>query len=55
VRSLTGAPSSTIRSVIFVRWGLVKRPVRRPKARSSSSTMRAVDVLPFVPVRWMER
>ena len=34
------------------RCGLVNRPVRRPKPRSSSSTIRDVDVFPFVPVRW---
>jgi hypothetical protein len=35
------------------RCGLVNRPVRRPRARSRLSIIRAVDVLPFVPVTWM--
>ncbi len=47
----SGSPSTEIRSVIDSRWGLVKRPVRRPAARSRSSSMREVLVLPLVPVR----
>src|SRR3954468_23936121 len=35
------------------RCGLVKRPTRRPNARSNSSIMRAVVVLPLVPATWM--
>ena len=46
----TGAPSTTIRSLIETRCGLVNRPVRRPRLRSSASVIRAVDVLPLVPV-----
>ncbi len=48
-----GWPSRLIRSRMEVRCGLVNRPVRRPRARSSASIIRAVDVLPFVPVMWM--
>ena len=48
-----GAPSTQIRSLIETRCGLVNRPVRRPRARSSASVIRAVDVLPLVPVIWM--
>ena len=48
-----GRPSTAIRSVTDSRCGLVKRPVRRSKARSRASTMRAVEVLPLVPVIWM--
>ncbi len=47
----SGSPSSTIRSVIDSRCGLVNRPVRRPSARTRTSTIRAVEVLPLVPVR----
>ena len=50
--SVSGSPSRVIRSVIDSTCGLVKRPVRRPRARSRSSTIRAVVVLPLVPVRW---
>ena len=46
-----GAPSITTRSVTLTRCGLVYRPLRRPKPSSRASIMRAVDVLPFVPVR----
>ncbi len=42
-----------IRSVTVCRCGLVKRPVRRLCSRSSRSIIRAVEVLPLVPVRWM--
>ncbi len=49
----SGSPSMQIRSRMEVRCGLVNRPVRRPRARSSRSVIRAVDVLPLVPVRWM--
>ena len=35
------------------RCGLVNRPVRRPNARSSASIIRAVEVLPLVPVTWI--
>ena len=37
------------------RCGLVNRPVRSPRARSSVSIMRAVEVLPLVPVMWIDR
>src|SRR6266480_4751353 len=43
-----------MRSRTVSRCGLVYRPVRRPWARRSASTIRAVDVLPFVPVRWID-
>ena len=51
----TGSPSSAIRSRDRVRCGLVNRPVRSPSARSSVSIIRAVEVLPLVPVRWIDR
>ena len=43
-----------IRSRIVCRCGLVYRPVRSPWARSSESIIRAVDVLPLVPVMWID-
>ena len=46
-----GSPSIWIRSRTLVRCGDVKRPVRRPSERTSDSAMRAVEVLPLVPVR----
>ena len=51
--SLIGSPSRLIRSVIDSRCGLVNRPTRSPMVATRVSTMRAVEVLPFVPVRWM--
>ena len=51
--SSSGSPSTQIRSRIRSTCGEVNRPVRSSKARSSESTIRAVDVLPLVPVRWM--
>lgn len=48
-----GSPSMTMRSRIDTRCGLVMRPVRSPWARTMLSVIRAVDVLPFVPVMWM--
>ena len=51
--SVSGSPSSEIRSVIDSTCGLVKRPVRRPAAVISVSIIRDVLVLPFVPVRWI--
>ena len=42
-----------IRSRTEVRCGLVNSPVRRPRARSSDSIIRAVEVLPLVPVMWI--
>ncbi len=42
-----------IRSRIDDRCGLVYRPVRRPRVRSSVSVIRAVEVLPLVPVTWI--
>ena len=51
--SVSGSPSTLIRSFIRSTWGLVKRPVRRSRARSSVSIIREVEVLPLVPVRWM--
>ena len=50
--SVSGSPSRQIRSVIDSTCGLVNRPVRRPRARSSASIIREVLVLPLVPVRW---
>ena len=50
----SAAPSRLIRSVDDCTCGLVNRPVRRPNARSSDSIMRAVDVLPLVPVMWID-
>ena len=40
-----------IRSVIDSTCGLVNRPVRKPRERTSASIMRAVLVFPLVPVR----
>ncbi len=51
--TLIGSPSKAMRSRMSCRCGLVKRPVRRPNSRSSRSVIRAVEVLPFVPVMWM--
>ena len=51
--SESGSPSMEIRSVIRSTCGLVKRPVRRSSARSRVSTIREVEVLPLVPVRWI--
>ena len=48
-----GSPSIWIRSRTLVRCGDVNSPVRSPSERTSDSTMRAVDVLPLVPVRWI--
>ncbi len=42
-----------IRSVTLDRCGLVYRPVLSPWARSPASIIRAVEVLPLVPVTWM--
>src|SRR4051812_3395205 len=50
----SGVPSSAIRSVTLCRCGDVYRPVRSPTSRSSASIIRAVVVLPLVPVKWME-
>src|SRR4051794_13104159 len=50
--ALTGSPSSTMRSRIDSRCGLVNRPTRRPNPRRSSSIIRAVVVLPLVPATW---
>ena len=52
--SLIGSPSRLIRSVIDSRCGLVNRPTRSPVATISVSIIRAVEVLPLVPVRWIE-
>src|SRR5918999_5417842 len=46
-----GRLSTLIRSVARCRCGLVYRPVRSPTSVSRASTMRAVEVLPLVPVR----
>ena len=51
--SSSGRPSRLIRSVIDSRCGLVNRPTRRPAATISASIIRAVEVLPLVPVRWI--
>ena len=48
-----GWPSSLIRSRRSDRCGDVIIPVCRPKDWSSASIIRAVDVLPFVPVTWI--
>ena len=53
--SSSGSPSTLIRSFIVSTCGLVKRPVRSSRARSSASIIREVDVLPLVPVRWTIR
>ena len=53
--SSIGSPSIMTRSVNRSRCGLVNRPVRRPWARTIDSTIRAVDVLPLVPVRCTTR
>ena len=50
---LMGSPSMRIRSRRSDRCGEVIRPVCSPNARSSDSIIRAVDVLPFVPVTWI--
>ena len=51
--SVSGSPSTQIRSFIRSRCGLVKRPVRRSSARSRVSIIRLVEVLPLVPVSWI--
>ncbi len=51
--SLSGSPSTEIRSLIRSTCGLVNRPVRRSSARSRVSIIREVEVLPLVPVRWI--
>ncbi|WP_454300307.1 hypothetical protein [Salana multivorans] len=53
--AVSGSPSIAIRSRTVVRCGEVNRPVRVPSSRSSASIIRAVEVLPFVPVRWTAR
>ena len=52
---VSGSPSIEIRSLIRSTCGVVNRPVRRSSARSSVSIIRDVDVLPLVPVRWIDR
>ena len=49
-----GLPDNVIRSRMSCRCGEVKRPVRRPLSRRIASIIRLVDVLPLVPVRWIE-
>ncbi len=49
-----GWPSREMRSRTSSRCGLVKRPVFMPKAVSSESIMRDVEVLPLVPVMWID-
>ena len=49
-----GRPSIAMRSTADCRCGLVVRPVRRCSAVTSASTMRATEVLPLVPVMWIE-
>jgi hypothetical protein len=44
-----------MRSRIVVRWGLVRRPVLVPAASRIASIIRAVLVLPFVPMMWTLR
>ncbi len=50
---LIGSPSRRIRSRRSDRCGEVISPVCSPNARSSDSIMRAVEVLPLVPVTWI--
>ncbi len=49
----TGSPASWTRSRMVCRCGLVNSPVCSPNARSSDSIIRAVEVLPLVPARWI--
>src|SRR3989442_2547529 len=53
VGSSTGSPFHTMRSLISSRCGLVYTPTDRPDASRSADVMRATEVLPFVPVRWI--
>src|SRR5919198_3820258 len=53
VASSTGSPFHTMRSFTSSRCGLVYVPTDRPDASRSAEIMRATDVLPFVPVRWI--
>ncbi len=48
-----GSPSTRIRSRRSDRCGEVTRPVCRPNERSRDSIIRAVEVLPLVPVTWI--
>ena len=48
-----GSPSIAMRSRSVVSSGLVYRPVRSPRSRSSDSMSRAVLDLPFVPAMWI--
>ena len=48
-------PSMQMRSRTDSRCGEVNRPVRSPRSRRSASTIREVDVFPFVPVMWIAR
>ena len=49
-----GLPDNVIRSRMSWRWGEVNRPVDSPLSRRIESIIRLVDVLPLVPVRWIE-
>src|SRR6266566_6479207 len=53
VGSSTGSPFHTMRSLISSRCGLVYTPTDSPDASRSADVMRATEVLPFVPVRWI--
>src|SRR5438034_385828 len=53
VASSTGCPFHTMRSLTCSRCGLVYTPTDRPDASRSAAVMRATEVLPFVPVRWI--
>jgi len=48
--ALIGSPARLMRSRMVARCGEVKRPVRRPPAARRRSVIRAVEVLPLVPV-----
>ena len=51
--SVSGSPSTEIRSDIRSTCGEVNRPVRSSSARRRVSIIRDVDVFPLVPVRWI--
>src|SRR5712692_884556 len=53
VSSSTGSPFQTMRSFTRSRCGLVYEPTESPEVSNSAAVMRATDVLPFVPVRWI--
>src|SRR5262252_5400566 len=53
VDSSTSSPFQTTRSLTSSRCGLVYVPTDRPAASRSADVMRATEVFPFVPVRWI--